>query len=210
MLDYALIAFTSLFTVMNPIGIAPVFIGMTTNLTRSQRRATARRAVLTSFGVLMLFGLTGRFLFEFFGISVAGMRVVGGIILFGIGYEMLGAKLSRTKAPTETVGDYIRDISITPLAIPIMTGPGAIATIIVLANDGGTVLHYLVLAGVVALVVTVIYLVLMGGERMLDFIGEDGNSVLLRIMGLILMVLGVEFIIGGLTPILREMFMLGS
>ena len=209
MLDYALIAFTSLFTVMNPMGLVPVFIGMTANLTREQRRTTARRAVITSFSVLLLFGLTGRFIFEFFGISISGMRVVGGIILFGIGYEMLGAKLSRTKEPSETVTEYIRDISITPLGIPMMTGPGAIATVIVLANDGESALHYVVLFAVVALVVSIIYAVFMSGERLLAFIGEDGNSVLLRIMGLILMVLAVEFIIGGMTPILREIFQVG-
>jgi multiple antibiotic resistance protein len=91
----------------------------------------------------------------------------------------------------------------------MMTGPGAITTVIVLANDGGSALHYVVLFAVVALVVSIIYAVFMSGERLLAFIGEDGNNVLLRIMGLILMVLAVEFIIGGMTPILREIFQVG-
>lgn len=208
MLDYGLLAFTSLFTVMNPIGLIPVFVGMTSKLTTAQRRVTALRATVTSFVVLVLFGVGGRFIFEFFGISVNGMRVVGGVILFGVGYEMLGAKLSRTKAPSETVTEYIRDISITPLGIPLMTGPGAIATMIVLVNDAGTLPRYGAVFLAAALVDLTIFVVLLGGEWIQARIGDDGNNVLLRIMGLILMVLGVEFIIGGLTPIIREILML--
>lgn len=208
MFDYAVLVFASLFAVMNPISMVPMFIGMTTNLTTEQRRSTARRATITSFIILVAFGLGGRFIFDFFGIGVNSMRVVGGIILFGIGNEMLGAKLSRTKHPSESVNEYIRDIAITPLAMPIMTGPGAIATMILLVNDAGSVARYIVTFSVAALVLLTIYLTLMSGEWLMQRLGEDGNNVLLRIMGLILMVLAVEFIVGGLTPIVREMFLL--
>jgi len=208
MIDYAILAFTSLFTVMNPLSIVPIFVGMTGELTQQQRRATVRRATITSFIILVAFGLGGRFIFSFFGISVNSMRVVGGIILFGIGYEMLGAKLSRTKHPSETTTDYMHDISITPLAMPLMTGPGAIATMILLVNDAHTLPRTIVVYVAAALVVIIIYIVLVSGEWIMARLGEDGNNVLLRVMGLILMVLAIEFIVGGLTPIVREMFLL--
>ena len=206
--DHLLLAFTSFFTVMNPLGLVPVFIGMTTKLTPQQRRATALRATLTSFIVLVAFGLGGRLIFDFFGISVNSMRVVGGVILFGIGNEMLGAKLSRTKVPSETVTEYIRDIAVTPLGIPMMTGPGAIATMLVLVNDADTLPRYAAVYLGAALVVLVIYMVLMSGEWIMARLGTDGNNVLLRIMGLILMVLAVEFIVSGLTPIVRGMLII--
>lgn len=208
MFDYAILVFASLFAVMNPISIVPIFIGMTSQLTQKQRRVIARRSTITSFLILLMFGLGGRFIFEFFGISVDSMRIVGGVILFGIGNEMLGAKLSRTKLPSETESEYVKDISITPLAMPLMTGPGAIATMIVLVNAADSMAQYAMVFLGAGLVVITIYVVLTSGEWLMRRLGEDGNNVLLRLMGLILMVLAVEFIIGGLTPIVRTMLLL--
>ncbi len=103
----------------------PVFISMTSGLDDHARRKTARRGGLTAFLILLLFALTGQFLFGFFGISVHGFRMVGGILFFMLGYDMLQARLSAIRVPKEKTEEYVGDISITPLAVPMITGPGS-------------------------------------------------------------------------------------
>lgn len=209
MLEYALFAFTSMFTMINPVGVAPPFIAMTSELSDTQTRATARRATLLAFGILATFALSGQIIFEFFAISVHSLRIVGGIVVFSIGYEMLQARLSRFRVEDEeTEIDYAQDIAITPLAIPIISGPGAIATVIVLSEEAQDTPSRVALFLVLALVLFITWAVLVGAERVTRFLGESGNKVLMRLMGLIVMVIAVEFFFAGLTPILRDILLL--
>ncbi|HQQ11915.1 MAG TPA: MarC family protein, partial [Bacteroidales bacterium] len=113
-----LLYFTSFITLMNPLGVMPVFMSMTSDLSRKQRKATALKALITAFFTLVVFAFGGQMLFNFFGISVAGLKVVGGILFFIMGYDMLNARLSKTKLTDEDANKYVNDISITPLGIP--------------------------------------------------------------------------------------------
>lgn len=209
-LEFGLFAFTSLFTMINPIGVVPVFISMTVGASPQEKRATARKATFTALLLLLMFALTGQFIFQFFGISVDSLRVAGGVILFMIGFDLLHARISRTRYD-ENADDnitYMKDIAITPLAIPIIGGPGAIATSIVLFQDAQTSTEQgMVFLAIVAVIITT-YLILISGERIMRVIGDDGNKVLMRLMGLIVMVIAVEFFFGGLKPILRDIFMI--
>jgi len=204
--EFALLCFTSLFAMINPFGVAPVFQSMTTGMSHRQARQVALKASFTAFIILVIFALLGKFIFDFFSVSVNSLRVVGGVIFFMLGYELLQAKISRMK--TDQVDDietYSNDIAITPLAIPILCGPGAIANVIIFMHDGETLLHKLVLLGVISVVIIINYAGLVGASRLLHFLGDSGNKVMMRIMGLIVMVIAVEFFFSGLTPIVREM-----
>ena len=203
--EFGLLSFTSLFTMVNPIGVIPLYLSMTAGLTPEQSRRTAAKATLTAAGTLMLFAVAGKLVFDFFAISVHGLRIVGGVIFFLMGYEMLQAQLSRTKHDAETTEEFVRDIAITPLAIPMICGPGAITSVIILMNDGGTLPERGALFVSIVLVAIITYLCLAGAKRIFRFLGDSGNKVLMRIMGLIVMVIGVEFFFSGLKPIVHDM-----
>ena len=204
--EFALLCFTSLFAMINPFGVAPVFQPMTANMTHRQSRNVALRASVTAFIILVIFAVLGEFIFDFFSVSVNSLRIVGGVIFFLLGYELLQAKLSGMKTDqVDDVESYSNDIAITPLAIPMLCGPGAIAYVIIFMHDGETLLHKLILLGAIAAVIAINYVGLVGASRLLHFLGDSGNKVMMRIMGLIVMVIAVEFFFSGLTPIVREM-----
>ncbi len=210
LLSFALLAFTSFITLINPVGVMPVFIGMTANLDDAARTAIARKASIVAFIILVLFALSGQLLFKFFGISVDSFRVVGGIIFFLMGQDMLRARLSPIKlSDEEAVQEYVSDISITPLAVPMITGPGAITNAIVLMEDAKTTAMKATLFLVMAGIMLITFLVLWGAARVSKVLGETGNKILIRLMGLIVMVIAVEFFFSGLTPILRRIFEIG-
>lgn len=206
---YGILVFTSFFTLINPIGSMPVFLGMTTTLTEAQRRKTAWKAVVVAFFTLVMFAFSGQILFQFFGISVNSFRIVGGIIFFIMGQDMLHARLGKMKFNDESeVNSYVSDISITPMAIPMIAGPGAITNSIVLMDDATSIDKKITLMVVMALVMLLTFFIFMSATKISNFLGETGNRVLMKLMGLIVMVIAVEFFFSGLTPIIQNIFKL--
>lgn len=204
-ITFGILSFTSFFTLINPLGVMPVFITMTSNLSEKQRRKTARKAVIIAFATLLAFAFTGQLMFDFFGISVNSFRMVGGIIFFMVGYDMLQARLTSTKITDKEIqGEYINDISITPLAIPMLAGPGSITNIIVLMDDAETLGFKGALFASVLLMAVVTFLILWGASKITNVLGEVGNKILMRLMGLIVMVIAVEFFFTGLVPVLES------
>ena len=204
LLPFALLCFTSFFTLTNPLGTMPVFLTMTNGMNDHERKAIVRRATIVSFITLMVFTFSGQFLFKFFGISSNGFRIAGGFIIFKIGFDMLQARYSNAKLKEEEVKTYADDISITPLAIPILCGPGAIANAIMLMDDASTLSLKGTLIGIIALVYFITFLILQASTRLVRILGETGNNVMMRLMGLILMVIAVECFVSGLKPILID------
>ena len=137
-LAFAFLCLTSFFTLTNPLGTMPVFLTMTQDMAEPQRRAIVRRATFISFVTLLSFTVLGQFLFKFFGISTNGFRIAAGIVILKIGYDMLQARVSHTKLKDEEIKNYANDISVTPLAIPLLCGPGAIANGIMLMESADT------------------------------------------------------------------------
>ncbi len=203
--EFALLSFVSLFTMVNPIGVVPVYTAMTAKLTPQESHRVARKATLTALAILLSFALTGQWIFRFFSISVNSLRVVGGVIFFFMGYEMLQARLTRIQFDDETTHEYINDISITPLGIPIICGPGGITTSILLMNESKTAMESGIVLGIIIFIMLFTYALLMGSKQVMHLVGENGNKVMLRLMGLIVMVIAVEFFFNGITPIVREM-----
>ena len=203
-IPFALLCFTSFFTLTNPLGTMPVFLTMTNGMNETQRRHIVKRATIISFVVLIAFTFCGQFLFKFFGISTNGFRIAAGIIILKIGYDMLQARYSNTRLKDEEIKAYADDISITPLSIPMLCGPGAIANGIILMDDASTWELKMALVGVIALVYLLTYQSLRLSTKLVNVIGETGNNVMMRLMGLILMVIAVECFVGGLKPILVD------
>ena len=204
LLPFALLCFTSFFTLTNPLGTMPVFLTMTNCMNDHERKAIVRRATIVSFITLMVFTFSGQFLFKFFGISSNGFRIAGGFIIFKIGFDMLQARYSNAKLKEEEVKTYADDISITPLAIPMLCGPGAIANAIMLMDDASTFTLKGTLIGIIAFVYFITFLILQASTRLVRILGETGNNVMMRLMGLILMVIAVECFVSGLKPILID------
>ena len=138
---------------------------------------------------MMGFTVLGQFLFKFFGISTNGFRIAAGFIILKIGFDMLQARYSNTKLKDEEIKTYANDISITPLAIPLMCGPGGIANSIILMDDANTWLLKGILFGSIAFIYVVAYLILRASTRLVVVLGETGNNVMMRLMGLLLMVI---------------------
>ncbi len=202
----AVLWFTALFTILNPVGILPVFMTMTGSFSSQERRRTALKSVFIAYLTLLGFALLGEFIFKFFGISVNSFRVVGGIIFFLVGFDMLQARLTKTKLSEKDVKEYSDDISVTPLAIPMITGPGAITNAIVFMNDAKTISQKLLLLGVITFIFILIFIIFASSTKIIKLLGETGNKVLMRLMGLIVMVIAVEFFFSGLKPIIQDIF----
>jgi multiple antibiotic resistance protein len=203
-----LLYFTSFFTLMNPLGIMPVYLTMTASLTKKERNKTAVKAVITATFTLIMFAFAGRYLFDFFGISVAGLKVVGGIIFFFVGYDMLNARLSRIKINEDEVEEYVDDISVTPLGIPMIAGPGAITNAIVLMGDAQDYTDKTMVVAAILIVTIVVLITLLGASGIIKFIGDKGIKIMTKLMGLIVMVIAVEFFFSGVTPYVQAMLKL--
>ncbi|WP_372642933.1 MarC family protein [Ancylomarina sp.] len=202
---FGLLAVTSFFTLINPLGVMPIFMTITGDLNAEQRKKTARKATIVSFLALVAFAFSGQLLFQFFGISVNSLKIVGGVIFFIMGQDMLQARLSKIKVSESEINEYVNDVSITPLAIPMICGPGAITNGIVLMEEAGSIESKIILVGAIFLTCLLTYIILWSSSRIIKFLGDTGNKILMRLMGLIVMVIAVEFFFSGLRPIVQEM-----
>ncbi|MEF9386762.1 MarC family protein [Ralstonia solanacearum species complex bacterium KE056] len=197
-------SFFSLLALINPIGAIPFFISLTESQTDEEKRRTIKTASISVALVIGISALLGEQIIGFFGFSVGSLQVGGGIIMIMIALNMLNAQTSRTKAtPEEEDEAGVRaSIAVVPLAIPLLTGPGSISTVIVYAGKTQHWYELLFLAGVGVLIALVVWIVLRAAEPIARVIGRTGINVGTRLMGLILAALAVEFIVDGLKTLL--------
>ena len=206
MFDDALSAFVTLFVTIDPPGLAPLFLALTAGMTRAQRGRIALRASLTAFAILLLFAVAGTAILALFGITIHSFRIAGGLLLFHIAFEMIFEKRrdrqekSADRAVTE---DQIQNIAVFPLAIPLIAGPGAISATILLSGTYSEPAERLVLILIVAVNLAAAWLVFLAAEHLDRFLGATGRIVLTRLLGLILAALAVQFVIDGVTAVLR-------
>ena len=200
MFDNILLYITSLFTMINPLGVVPIFISLTDSFSVAESRRVAIKASIISFITLTLFALTGKILFDFFGISVDGLKVIGGILFFIMGYEMLRGRTVPKKMDNESNTNFGREVAITPLAIPMITGPGSITMVIILMQSADTVFKKGELIAGIFIVTLFTAIILISGRKLMSFLGPSGSNVMMRLMGLIVMLIAVEFFFSGITP----------
>jgi len=197
-MDKLLLLSTSLFTMINPLGVVPLYLNFTDGFTPKARRKVVFSACLTAFIALCVFALGGQAIFNYFGISTHGLRVVGGVLFFLMGYEMLRGRTVPKKLPQESDDDFGSDIAITPLGIPMICGPGAITMVILFMQNADTVIDQGTVISAIFCVCVVSAIILMAGEKIMSLLGKGGSNVLMRLMGLIVMLIAVEFFFAGL------------
>jgi multiple antibiotic resistance protein len=197
--QFALVSLTSLLFIVDPIAVVPAYLVITSDEAAEEQRRTAKRACIVMTILLIIFAGTGNLLFRAFGITLPAFRTAGGLILWYVAMDMLRGE-RRTQEGQEEVleGQNKEDVAITPLAIPMLAGPGAISTVIVLSSQARGLLELGVVYGAVVITGVVSYLVLRIGENVLRRLGKTGIRVLTRIMGLILAAVAVQFVLSGI------------
>ncbi len=189
--------FVTLFVVMDPIGLVPMFIALTQGMTAARRRAIALRACLIAAGLLLLFGLAGESILTFIGISMPAFRIAGGILLFLTALDMLFER--RTQRRENQTADPDHDPSVFPLATPLIAGPGAIATMILLTGQaGGDWMATGLVIGLMLSVVLISFLFFLAAAPLERVLGRTGNLVVTRLLGMLLAALSVQFVIDGI------------
>jgi MarC family membrane protein len=201
---FALVTFTSILFIVDPVAAIPTYLVITQQETAVERQRTARRACLAMTVLLVVFGATGTMLFRAFGITLAAFRTAGGLILWFVAMDMLQGE-RRTQEGRDEVyeGQIKEDVALTPLAIPMLAGPGAISTVIVVAGQAHGVAQSVVVYASIVLTGLISYVSLRLGEPLLGRLGKTGIRVVTRIMGLILAAVAVQFVFSGVREAFR-------
>jgi multiple antibiotic resistance protein len=200
---FSLLAVSSIFFLVDPFAAIPSFLAITNGADAARRKRMARKGSITCFIVLATFAVAGRLIFRMFGITLPAFEVAGGLILLLIGLDMLQAKRSPTQEATGDTEEAAakEDAGIVPLGIPMLAGPGAISSVMVLVGQVTTVWQMAAIIGCIAFTALVSYWVLAGASRVKTFLGETGLRILVRIMGLLLVALAMQFFVNGLTDL---------
>jgi multiple antibiotic resistance protein len=202
---FSLLAFSSIFFLVDPFAAIPSFLAITHSADPSRRRRMARKGALTCFIVLTSFAVAGQLIFRMFGITLPAFEIAGGLILLLIGLDMLEARRSPTQ---ETHGDTVEaaskeDAGIVPLGIPMLAGPGAISSVMVLVGQAPNFWGWQMgaILGSITITALVSYLVLAAAGKVRSVLGETGIRILVRIMGLLLVALAMQYFVNGITDL---------
>jgi multiple antibiotic resistance protein len=198
-LNFALMSAGSLFAIINPLGAVPTFFAMTPENTEAERLKMARTACITATGVLIVFAASGNTLFRFFGITIPAFQMAGGLVLLLVSLDSLRAKRSAVQETEEEKAEGVAktDVSITPLAIPMLSGPGAITTAILLQSKAKTLVYDGILLLLFLLVGAACYLIFRVAIKKATKINPIIMNITTRLMGLILAAIAMQFIIDG-------------
>jgi multiple antibiotic resistance protein len=200
---FSLLAFSSIFFLVDPFAAIGTFIAITAGADEKRRRRMAFKAALTCFIVLTAFALAGQFIFSLFGIKLPAFEIAGGLILLLIGIDMLEAKRSPTQESTDETMEAAakEDAGIVPMGIPMLAGPGAISSVMVLVGQSPNRWQLFAIFASIAITAAASYGVLSGADRLRRVLGETGIRILVRIMGLLLVALAMQFFVNGLTDL---------
>lgn len=192
--------FVTLFVIIDPIGLAPLFVALTQGMTLGERRRVAIRACLVAVGILTLFGVAGEAVLNFLGISMPAFRIAGGVLLFLTALDMLFERRTQRRQG-QADGEHPDDPSVFPLAIPLIAGPGAIASMILLTGEGGGALHIVAVHAVMVLVIAVVLSLFLLAAPLERILGPTGITVVTRLLGMLLAALSVQFVIDGMRDL---------
>lgn len=196
-----------MFTLMNPLGITPIFVVMTERFSESDRTKIAKKGIITGTITLVIFTFLGSIIFNLYGITIEAFQIMGGILFFRSGLRMVEAQVGRSRT-TESEREEFKDaeeIAISPIGVPLITGPGAITGVMLLSGQSPSDYSFITLLFAVIITMTLFYFILRTGNRLGTRIGVTGMRVIQRIMGLILMVIAVQFIINGVETIIKNL-----
>ena len=207
-IQFFILCITTFFTLINPIGIAPILLVMTERFSKEEKINIAWKGSLTAFITLIIFSILGSVIFNIFGITIEAFQIMGGILFFRSGFRMSEAKIgrSRTTPMEREESQESDDLAITPIGIPLIAGPGAITASMLLSSQTPQLYSYATLGVSISLVLAVVYLILRNGGLLMKALGYTGMRVIQRLMGLVLMVIAVQFVINGVMSILSPLF----
>ncbi|MCR6655288.1 MAG: MarC family NAAT transporter [Opitutus sp.] len=193
----------ALLPVINPLASAPTFLAITEGNTREERMAQLRRACFYMVAILVSFLVGGTFIMGFFGLSIPGLRIAGGLLVAGIGSQMLVAP-GRSADHDVNAARAKRDVSFSPLAMPMMSGPGSIAVTVGFTSLAKDWIDYSAIILGILIVAAITYVVLRLSERIVDVIGVNGMNALSKVMGFIILCIGIQFVVNGVLGILTD------
>lgn len=196
-ISFGLLSFTSLFTIIDPFAAAPIFVSMTESYDQNQRKQAAFRACMSALVILLVFAICGGVIFKLFGITVDALRIAGGILFFLMAMQMLMGKERKTNSESLDL-----DQAVVPLGIPLICGPGAISTVMVLMGQNRSFGHIAALVLAITLVIVLTALVLLISPNIVKFIGKTGIAVITKVIGLIVCTIGIQFVLDGLKPVI--------
>lgn len=200
---FSVLALSSIFFLVDPFAALPTFLAVTTGADAKRRRQMAWKASLTALIVLSAFAMAGQYIFRMFGITLPAFEIAGGIILLLIGLDMLEAKRSPTQESSEEshAAASKEDAGIVPLGIPMLAGPGAITSVMVLVGQAQTEWQMAAILMSILITAAICYLVLGNSDRVARAMGETGVRILVRIMGLLLVALAVQYFVNGMEDL---------
>jgi multiple antibiotic resistance protein len=204
-LDAIFNAFVTILVTIDPPGLAPLFLVLTSGMNRGERMQVSVRASIIGFAVLALFAVAGAEILGVFGITLPAFRVAGGLLLFYIAFEMIFERRQERherSAERAITNDMIRNIAAFPLAIPLIAGPGAISATVLLAGTFSDFAARSILVGIIFACIAITFLVFVLAERVDGFLGETGRSILTRLLGVILAALAVQFVADGIKALI--------
>ena len=204
-LEYLVSAVVTLFVVVDPVGLVPTFLGVTTGIPDAARREVALRAAIFAGAILTGTALVGDQLLRQLGITLPAFRIAGGLLLFSIASEMVfGVRIERqSKAAEQAVEEHMRNIAAFPLAIPLMAGPGALTATVLLSGQAAfRPIHLAILIGVIAAIASLCFIVFLGASRIERGLGTTGNVLLSKLQGVLLAALAVQYVIDGIRAVL--------
>ena len=206
-ITFFIYAFASIFVIVNPVAGLITFISLTSGMTTDERNAIVKRSVTVACLLAIVFAISGELILRFFGVTVDCLRVAGGILLFTVALDMLHARVSRESVTTEEIKDAARreDVSIFPIAMPLLTGPGTITTVILVIRTGAALELKIMVILAILLTFALSYLIFRFANRINKIIGVTGSLVVTRVMGLFLGAIAVNFISVGVWNIYKSM-----
>jgi multiple antibiotic resistance protein len=204
MAEFAASSFLSFLVIVDPIGLAPIFLGLTAGRSRREQHRIARKAVLIAGILIVSFGVGGRSLLDYLGVSIDALRIAGGVLLFKLAFDMILVHRERTTADELDEAEMREDVSVFPLAIPLLAGPGAFATVLVLvARADGRVEYLGILLACVVAVLAVAWASLRMATTVTRVLGRTGINVITRVFGIILAALAVQLVADGVLALWR-------
>ncbi|MCU1251175.1 MAG: hypothetical protein JWQ49_4204 [Edaphobacter sp.] len=200
---FSVLALSSIFFLVDPFAALPTFLAVTAGVDAQRRRKMAWKASVTALVVLSAFAVAGQYIFKMFGITLPAFEIAGGVILLLIGLDMLEAKRSPTQESREEAAEAAlkEDAGIVPLGIPMLAGPGAITSVMVLVGQAQTKWQMLAILASILITAAICYLVLGNSDRVARALGETGVRILVRIMGLLLVALAVQYFVNGMADL---------
>jgi multiple antibiotic resistance protein len=207
LLEYIVLAASSLFVIVDPLAVVPAFLAMTPNDTAEQRIRTARLACAVAAGVMLMFSFAGQLIFKYMGITMPAFQIAASILLLIVALDMVRAQRSRVQETREETraGTEKSDIAVTPLAIPMLAGPGAISTTVLLQNEAKNIPQRIALCGCILAVSFVSYLVLRIAVRGTRWLNPIMMNIAIRIMGLLLAAVAIQFMLNAIKAFRLEL-----